>query len=352
MKFSIPLVLFCTLASLLAPRSARGGTDIPKPYMAIYFGHAWKLEQPGVASWKLEFQKYRDSSAGTVRVQRLGGGGTVQGTWRQPTWGEIDLDVPLEKNLAHASLWFYSGSPDCAGLSWTDTSSGASGNGIRLEPIQSVENLVDPNAPSPSAPNAPAPYFGTGAVTVAAPPVASIPAAPPTPPAPSVPAVSQTRIDELIEHKRVLADDLFGPLDRDVAPSIRDYLADLRENLLDEGARHPVATPQAYDMASQFCNGLISAFDEREIMATRLRNDAPSNAAGEPTIQRLQPNWIDYLRERDQAAAITHNNTLQTPFARANILQWSNRALQLRQSLDAYYVQFRAAARQPVPPKK
>jgi hypothetical protein len=161
----------------------------------------------------------------------------------------------------------------------------------------------------------------------------------------------ETRIDELIERKSVIVDDLFGELDRHVPASIRDYLSDLRENLLDEGARHPIASQQAYALSAQFCNGLIGAYDEREKMAGRLRDDAPSQAAGAPITMKVHPNWIDYLRERDEAAAATHNNTIETPFAKMNILQWKTRAVELRRTLDDLYARFRAAARQPVTPK-
>jgi hypothetical protein len=161
----------------------------------------------------------------------------------------------------------------------------------------------------------------------------------------------ETRIDELIERKSVIADDLFGALDKEVPASIRDYLADLRENLLDEAARKPVASKDAYNLGARFCNGLIAVYDEREMMAARLRNNAPGQAAGAPTTTKVHPNWIDYLRERDEAAAASHNNTIETPFAKMNIMQWRTRAGELRRTLDAFYAQFRAAARQPVTPK-
>jgi hypothetical protein len=161
----------------------------------------------------------------------------------------------------------------------------------------------------------------------------------------------ETRIDELIERKNVIADDLFGPLNREVPASIREYLADLRENLLDEGARKPVASKEAYDLGARYCNGLIGAYDEREKMAARLRNNAPGGVAGVPTTTKVHPNWIDYLRERDEAAAASHNNTLETSFAKTNILQWRTRAAELRKTLDTFYVQFRAAARQPAAPR-
>src|SRR5205814_7420072 len=121
--------------------------------------------------------------------------------------------------------------------------------------------------------------------------------------APASSKPGETRIDELIQRKNIISDDLFGDLDKNVPASIRDYLADLRENLLDEGARKPVASKQAYDLGARFCNGLIASYDEREKMAARLRSNSPGGAAGSPTTTKVRPNWIDYLRERDEAAA-------------------------------------------------
>ena len=162
----------------------------------------------------------------------------------------------------------------------------------------------------------------------------------------------ESRIEELIERKNIIVEDIFGPLNNPVPTSIREYLADLRENLLDEAAKKPVAGSNAYDLGVRFCNGLISAYDEREIMAARLRNNTPSNAAGKPNTMKDHPNWVDYVRERAEARAATHDNKLETAFARNTKLQWSQRSEQLRKALDAFYAQFRQAARQPVAAKQ
>ena len=174
----------------------------------------------------------------------------------------------------------------------------------------------------------------------------------PTTAAHSIPAKApETRIEELIERKNTIVEDIFGPLDNPVPTSIREFLADLRENLLDEAAKKPAASSSAYDLGVRFCNGLISAYDERELMAARLRNNTPSNAAGKPSTMRNHPNWVDYERERAEARAATHDNKLETAFAKNTKLQWSQRSEQLRKALDASYAQFRQAARQPVAAK-
>jgi len=164
--------------------------------------------------------------------------------------------------------------------------------------------------------------------------------------------LSVSRIDEIIERKNMIMEDIFGPIDRPVPISMREYIADLRENLLDEGAKSPVASSNAYELGARFCNGLISSFDEREIMAARLRNNAASGAAGKPVATKNRPSWKDYLRERDEAAVSTRNNKLETAFAKNNKLQWVQRAEQLRKSLDANYAQFRQAAREPAKAKQ
>jgi len=163
---------------------------------------------------------------------------------------------------------------------------------------------------------------------------------------------AESRIEELIERKNTIVEDIFGPLNNPVPASIREYLADLRENLLDEAAKKPVASSNTYDFGVRFCNGLISAYDERQLMVARLRNNSPSNAAGKPITMKDHPNWADYERERREARAATHDNKLETAFARNTRLQWAQRSEQLRKALDAFYAQFRQAARQPVAAKQ
>lgn len=183
-------------------------------------------------------------------------------------------------------------------------------------------------------------------------PVAAVAPNAPVAAAKPVANAPESRIAELIERKNTIVEDVFGPLDKPVPTSMREYISDLRENLLDECAKQPVASSRAYDLGSRFCNALISAFDEREALAARLRNNAPGHLAGKPTTTKDHPHWVDYERERAEARAATHDNKLETAFAKNNKLQWATRAEVLRKNLDASYALFRQAAREPATAKQ
>lgn len=127
-------------------------------------------------------------------------------------------------------------------------------------------------------------------------------------------AAATTRIAELMNRKSAIVESLFAPLDKALGAGVRESMVDLRENLLDESQKSPAASTAAYTLAVRYCNGLISAYDEREKSAGRMGGDTSASAVS------------------------------------ANISRWKTRGAELRLSLDALWTEFRAAARQPVQP--
>lgn len=133
-----------------------------------------------------------------------------------------------------------------------------------------------------------------------------MPASPPTNTLAQVPGPS--KLDELREKATSLVDIALTPLERESSASFQGYVTDLRENNLDEAARRPTATPQTYKLA-------------------------------------------DLVRESQDAARATQNNTVETAFHKGIKVQWGLRTVELHKYLDASIAQFRAALRQSVPPK-
>ena len=198
-----------------------------------------------------------------------------------------------------------------------------------------------------------------GAIASAAPAPARASDSPGVPPAPAVvPAPANVpqaampgKLDELREKAASLVDIALTPLAKESSASFQGYVMDLRESILDEAARKPVATPQAYTLAVQRCNMLIGTNNERTATVTRLNNNKPTNAAKGASTTRDHPNWQDLVRESQESARATYNNTIETPFHKGITVAWGLRVVELRKYLDAAIAQFRGALRQGAPPK-
>jgi hypothetical protein len=157
-----------------------------------------------------------------------------------------------------------------------------------------------------------------------------------------------SKIEELSRQAPLITDDLLGSLTKIAPASLHAYVAALREDLLDEAGKGAIAPPIAYSLGARLCESLLAADNERNAMTARLANNAPTFAAGDPVSKKVRPRWVDLERERDEAARSTHNNTIETPFAKDINIQWAARAGELHKSIDRLFAEFRAAARQPL----
>ena len=194
-------------------------------------------------------------------------------------------------------------------------------------------------------------HRSAGAIAPASAPVA---AASPAPAAPADPGV----LEVLSQNSLEATEWILSPLDQVVPQAIRRNLTALREDLLDEGKKHPKAGPEAYRAGYQLCNAMISVLDERE--QTRVRAGYRATEAITITLATNQAlearrnykmRWPQYKREQAQREEVKRvvegndNKHLQLAIERIKI-DWSDRTAKLHQNLDALYAHFRESIRQ------
>jgi hypothetical protein len=155
-----------------------------------------------------------------------------------------------------------------------------------------------------------------------------------------------TKIDELREHVSTMRESILAPPEQPVAAGLRDYIGDLKEDLMDEAARKPAASATAYGLAVQLCDSLVAVGSEREVMLARLNNNLPTNATAGASPAKVHPNWVDLEIAIHQAAAATRNNKLETTFHKQIRVQWGLHAAELRKTLELQVSLFRTALRQ------
>jgi len=153
---------------------------------------------------------------------------------------------------------------------------------------------------------------------------------------------------------------VLAPLDAGVPPDIRQNVTYLREDLLDEAAKKPKASVEAYKVGEQLCNTMIAALDERDRTLARAGFRAvEAQARTGVTSQALEArrnykmSWPQFAREESQRAELKSQaiNSAAVMAERPK-LEWSQRTDKIRPTLDALYKQFRAALRQSEPAKQ
>jgi hypothetical protein len=145
-----------------------------------------------------------------------------------------------------------------------------------------------------------------------------------------------------------------APLNEMVPGDIRQNLMLLRENLLDEGAKKPVASAAAYRLGEALCNDLIDTLNERDKALIRAGYTAAQAQANiEVTNQALEArrrftNWPTYRREKDQREELRKEKESGAALANQRpLLEWADRTAQIRRAVNALYAQYREALRQP-----
>jgi hypothetical protein len=188
----------------------------------------------------------------------------------------------------------------------------------------------------------------------------------------SAPAkADQTSIEVLSQQAPNALEWALAPLDRKTPPDIRQNLTLLREYLLDEKAKKPVASAAAYKLGEQLCNDLIATLNERDKMLVRAGYTAAQSKVnmGEITNQALEARrttgvppawcpaprfstWPTYQREKDQREELRKQKENGAALERQRpVLEWADRGAQIRGIVDALYAQYRVAARQPIASK-
>jgi hypothetical protein len=194
----------------------------------------------------------------------------------------------------------------------------------------------------------------TGTAVVIAPPVQ-----PTLPNKPGAADPTQPLLETLSQQAPNASAWVLAPLDAGVPPDIRQNVTYLREDLLDEAAKKPKASPEAYKVGEQLCNTMIAALDERDRTLARAGFHAvEANARTGVSSQALEArrnykmSWPQFAREESQRAELKSQAVNSAAvMAERPKLEWSQRIDQIRPTLDALYKQFRAALRQSPPAK-
>ena len=167
------------------------------------------------------------------------------------------------------------------------------------------------------------------------------------------PAAAADNLDTLAQQAPNAVAWVLAPLDSAVPPDIRQNLTYLREALLDEAARAPAAGAGAYKVGEQLCNTMIGALDERDrslvragfrAVEAKTRTGVSSEALD--ARRNYKMSWPQFVREQTQRSELKDqavNNA--TVMAERPKLEWSQRADQIRPTLDLLYKQFREALR-------
>ena len=170
---------------------------------------------------------------------------------------------------------------------------------------------------------------------------------------------NQPRIEVIKDQGPNATEWALTPLDEAISSDIRQNLTFLREDLLDEVTKAPKANPEAYKQASDYCDKLLAALNQRELARVQAgyraaqaeANKAISNQALDAR-RNYKMSWPQYAREESQRSALRENESDKADVKKERLkVEWTRRSVQMRSYLDDVYAKFREALRQPSPAK-
>jgi hypothetical protein len=143
------------------------------------------------------------------------------------------------------------------------------------------------------------------------------------------------------------------PLDEAIPADIRQNLTFLREDLLDEGKKAAKSSPEAYKMASEYCDKILAALSQREIARVQAGYQSAQADANKTTSSQVldarrnhQMSWPQFSREESQRAALRESETNKADVKKQRLkVEWATRSEQMRTYLDDLYRQVREAMR-------
>jgi hypothetical protein len=164
---------------------------------------------------------------------------------------------------------------------------------------------------------------------------------------------NQPRIEVIKDQGPNAAEWALTPLDEAIPTDIRQNLTFLREDLLDEGKKAAKASPEAYKLASDYCDKILSALDQRDLARVNAGYaSAQADAGKRISTQALdarrnhQMSWPQYAREESQRTALRENEADKADVKKQRLkVEWTSRAVQMRTYLDDLYRQLREAMR-------
>jgi hypothetical protein len=164
---------------------------------------------------------------------------------------------------------------------------------------------------------------------------------------------NQPRIEVIKDQGPNATEWALTPLDEAIPADIRQNLTFLREDLLDEGKKAAKASPEAYKLASDYCDKLLAALDQRELARVNAgyaaaQADANKNFSNSALDARRnhQMSWPQFSREESQRAALRESETNKADVKKQRLkVEWATRSTHMRTYLDNLYRQFREAMR-------
>jgi hypothetical protein len=164
---------------------------------------------------------------------------------------------------------------------------------------------------------------------------------------------NQPRIEVIKDQGPNATEWALTPLDEAIPADIRQNITFLREDLLDEGKKAAKANPEAYKLASDYCDKLLAALDQRELARVNAgyaaaQADANKNFSNSALEARrnYQMSWPQFSREESQRAALRESETNKADVKKQRLkVEWATRATQMRAYLDNLYRQLREAMR-------
>ena len=164
---------------------------------------------------------------------------------------------------------------------------------------------------------------------------------------------NQPRIEVIKDQGPNATEWALTPLDETIPADIRQNLTFLREDLLDEGKKAAKSSPEAYKLASDYCDKLLTALSQREIARVQAGYQAAQADANKATSTQAldarrnhQMSWPQFSREESQRAALRESETNKADVKKQRLkLEWATRAEQMRLHLDNTYRQLREAMR-------
>jgi hypothetical protein len=164
---------------------------------------------------------------------------------------------------------------------------------------------------------------------------------------------NQPRIEVIKDQGPNATEWALTPLDEAIPADIRQNLTFLREDLLDEGKKAAKSSPDAYKLASDYCDKILTALDQRDLARVNAGYAAAQADANKATSTQAldarrnhQMSWPQFSREESQRAALRQNEADKADVKKQRLkVEWTNRSLQMRSYLDDLYRQLREAMR-------
>jgi hypothetical protein len=164
---------------------------------------------------------------------------------------------------------------------------------------------------------------------------------------------NQPRIEVIKDQGPNATEWALTPLDEAIPTDIRQNLTFLREDLLDEGKKAAKSSPEAYKLASDYCDKILTALDQRDLArvnagyrASQADADKRTSTQALDARRNHQMSWPQYAREEAQRAALRENENDKADVKKERLkVDWATRSVRMRSYLDDLYRQLREAMR-------